>query len=71
MKLNTNQEFQETNILQTQAFNNTMAFYIPPCIIFYKNLIRLECTIRLRYQYCELASAATSAQEASSVAGTC
>ena len=31
IKLTTNQEFQETNILQRQAFNNTMAFYIPPC----------------------------------------
>ena len=76
IKLKTNLEFQETNILQRQAFNNTMAFYIPPCINEkYKN----SFFIRTAYDWntlsdseinTGLASAASSAQEAGPVAGS-
>ena len=31
IKLKTNQDFEEMNILKRQAFKNTMAFKIPPC----------------------------------------
>ena len=77
IKLKTNQDFQETNILQRQAFNNTMAFYIPPCI---NEKYRNSFFIRTLYDWnalsdsdinTELASAAPSAQKTSSVAGTC
>ena len=76
IKLKTNQDFEEMNILQRQAFKNTMAFNIPPCE---NEKFKNSFFIRTLYEWnalsdfevnTGLASAAPSAQEAGPVAST-
>ena len=76
IKLKTNQDFEEINILQRQAYKNTVAFNIPPCE---NEKFKNSFFIRTLYEWnaltdseinTGLASAAPSAQGAGPVAGS-